>query len=202
MTKNIKLRDGGSWLNLTPIYGSGFPNGVVSASVGSIYIDKAITNGASSWIKKSGAGNTGWQVLEGDTGWRDVSGLRDAFWSAGMLQVRRVGQEVYFRCWGVTVADSPTGLRTAGRTLLTTGSFPVGFRYASSWGSSTAWIGSVVLANRNGRVSTGNSYQDLSASIPNGEATPGSWTVGDVVSGQFSYTTTDSWPSTLPGTAV
>ena len=45
---------------------TGFPEGVVTAPVGSIYIDKAITNGVSSWIKKSGTGNTGWSVLEGD----------------------------------------------------------------------------------------------------------------------------------------
>ena len=72
MTKNIKLRDGGSWLNLTPIYSIGFPNGVVSAPTGSIYIDTAVTNGAGSWIKKSGTGNTGWSVTYGDSGWRNV----------------------------------------------------------------------------------------------------------------------------------
>jgi hypothetical protein len=69
MPKNLKLRDGSSWLNLTPIYGVGFPNGVVSASVGSIYIDTAVTNGASSWIKKSGTGNTGWVVEYGTDEW-------------------------------------------------------------------------------------------------------------------------------------
>lgn len=57
------------------ISGTGFPNGVVSAPTGSIYIDKNVTNGASSWVKKSGTGNTGWVVLEGDTGWRDVTSI-------------------------------------------------------------------------------------------------------------------------------
>lgn len=55
--------------------GTGFPNGVVTANVGTVYIDTAITNGASSWVKKSGTGNTGWVVLEGDTGWRDVTSI-------------------------------------------------------------------------------------------------------------------------------
>lgn len=72
------LSDGvslGSSINPHIRYGTGFPNGVVSAPVGSIYIDTAVTNGASSWIKKSGTGNTGWVVLEGDTGWRDVTSI-------------------------------------------------------------------------------------------------------------------------------
>ncbi len=40
---------------------TGFPEGVTSAPVGSIYIDKAVTNGIAKWVKKSGTANTGWQ---------------------------------------------------------------------------------------------------------------------------------------------
>lgn len=65
MTKNIKLRTGSAWLNLTPIYGTGMPNGVVSAPVGSKYIDTNATNGAVEWVKSSGTGNTGWVVSVG-----------------------------------------------------------------------------------------------------------------------------------------
>lgn len=72
------------------VYGSGFPNGSVSAPVGSIYIDTAVTNGASSWIKKSGTGNTGWSVLEGDTGWRDVTSLATGV-TSGNIYYRRYG---------------------------------------------------------------------------------------------------------------
>lgn len=49
--------------------GSGFPEGVVTAPVGSVYEDTAGTNGAYFWIKKIGSGNTGWRILHGDTGW-------------------------------------------------------------------------------------------------------------------------------------
>ena len=50
----------GGALHLT---GTGFPNGVVSAPVGSIYIDKAITNGIAIWYKKTGTASTGWIPL-------------------------------------------------------------------------------------------------------------------------------------------
>lgn len=50
--------------------GTGFPEGVVSAPVGSKYIDTAVTNGAHEWMKKTGTGNTGWVVTVGDTGGR------------------------------------------------------------------------------------------------------------------------------------
>lgn len=54
--------------------GSGFPEGVVTATVGKTYRDNAGTNGAILWVKASGTGNTGWKVVYGDTGWRDQNG--------------------------------------------------------------------------------------------------------------------------------
>ena len=49
--------------------GTGMPNGVVEAPIGTTYIDTAKTNGALNWIKTTDGGNTGWKVAEGDTGW-------------------------------------------------------------------------------------------------------------------------------------
>ena len=49
--------------------GTGMPNGVVEATIGATYIDTAKTNGALKWIKTTDGGNTGWKVVEGDTGW-------------------------------------------------------------------------------------------------------------------------------------
>ncbi len=54
-------------------YGTGSPEGVVTAAVGTYYTDTAITNGAMRWAKKTGTGNTGWKVTEGDTGVRTVT---------------------------------------------------------------------------------------------------------------------------------
>ena len=49
--------------------GTGMPNGVVEAPIGTTYIDTAKTNGGLKWIKTTDGGNTGWKVVEGDTGW-------------------------------------------------------------------------------------------------------------------------------------
>lgn len=49
--------------------GTGMPNGVVEAPIGATYIDTAKINGALKWIKTTDDGNTGWKVVEGDTGW-------------------------------------------------------------------------------------------------------------------------------------
>lgn len=49
--------------------GTGMPNGVVEAEIGTTYVDKNKTNGALKWIKTTNGGNTGWKVAEGDTGW-------------------------------------------------------------------------------------------------------------------------------------
>ena len=51
------------------IHGTGMPNGKVTAPVGTTYVDMEVTNGALKWIKATGTGNTGWKVVEGDTGW-------------------------------------------------------------------------------------------------------------------------------------
>lgn len=54
--------------------GNGRPEGTVTAIVGKTYRDNAATNGAILWVKASGTGNTGWRVVWGDTGWRDLNG--------------------------------------------------------------------------------------------------------------------------------
>lgn len=80
------------------IPGTGFPEGIVTAPVGTKYIDTAMTNGARQWIKATGTGNTGWKVFDGDTGWRDASAWLSANWVkagvAGVCQVRRLPHEV------------------------------------------------------------------------------------------------------------
>ena len=82
------------------IHGRGMPNGVVTAPVGTTYVDEAVTNGALKWIKKSGTGNTGWEVLIGDTGWKvlpSVSKLGNSF-----VKVRRVNNVVSYQFGGLS----------------------------------------------------------------------------------------------------
>lgn len=49
--------------------GTGSPEGVVTAPVGTTYTDTAATTGGVEWTKWTGTGNTGWRVTKGDTGW-------------------------------------------------------------------------------------------------------------------------------------
>lgn len=82
------------------IHGRGMPNGVVTAPVGTTYVDEAVTNGALKWIKKSGTGNTGWEVLIGDTGWKilpSVSKLGGSY-----VKVRRVNNVVSYQFGGLS----------------------------------------------------------------------------------------------------
>ena len=88
LDKRLKVLEAKNW----EIHGRGLPNGVVTAPVGTTYVDEAVTNGALKWIKKSGTGNTGWEVLIGDTGWKilpSVSKLGGSY-----VKVRRLNSVV------------------------------------------------------------------------------------------------------------
>ena len=73
LTNNILSISGGNSVELpvnkSEMRGTGMPNGVVEAEIGTTYVDKNKTNGALKWIKTTDGGNTGWKVAEGDTGW-------------------------------------------------------------------------------------------------------------------------------------
>lgn len=96
LDKRLKVLEAKQW----EIHGRGMPNGVVTAPIGTTYVDEAVTNGALKWIKKTGAGNTGWEVLIGDTGWKvvpSVSKLGNSF-----VKVRRVNNVVSYQFGGLS----------------------------------------------------------------------------------------------------
>src|SRR6185295_7828399 len=62
LTKIVDLIGGGGLGNL---YGSGSPEGVVTANVGQGYVN--INNG-NFWVKQTGTGNTGWTIVSGGGG--------------------------------------------------------------------------------------------------------------------------------------
>ena len=87
-------------VNQYEIHGTGFPNGKVTAPVGTTYVDTAVTNGALKWIKRRGTDNQGWEVLTGDTGWRNLniqSKLGGSF-----LKVRRKNDTVMYQFGGLS----------------------------------------------------------------------------------------------------
>ena len=86
-------------VNRYEIHGTGMPNGVVEAEIGTTYVDKNKTNGALKWIKTTNGGNTGWQVFTGDTGWRTLP-LEQKRGTA-RLQIRRINDEVIVKFDGL-----------------------------------------------------------------------------------------------------
>lgn len=82
--------------------GTGFPNGVVTAPVGSIYVDKNLTCGALLWIKQTGTGNTGKSAQMQITNYSFM-------WLPG-YNGAKVGDRVTCNSSYTTVADWPTTL--------------------------------------------------------------------------------------------
>lgn len=96
LDNRLKVLEAKQW----EIHGRGMPNGVVTAPVGTTYVDETVTNGALKWIKKSGTGNTGWDILIGDTGWKvlpSVSKLGGSY-----VKVRRVNNVVSYQFGGLS----------------------------------------------------------------------------------------------------
>lgn len=96
LDNRLKVLEAKQW----EIHGRGMPNGTVTAPVGTTYVDEAVTNGALKWIKKSGTGNTGWEVLIGDTGWKvlpSVSKLGGSY-----VKIRRVNNVVSYQFGGLS----------------------------------------------------------------------------------------------------
>ena len=84
---------------VTEIHGTGMPNGVVEAPIGTTYVDKNNTNGALKWIKTTDGGNTGWRVFTGDTGWRTLPLINKR--GNAKLQIRRINDEVIVKFDGL-----------------------------------------------------------------------------------------------------
>lgn len=68
--------------------GTGSPEGVVTAGIGARYVDTAATLGAVEWVKVNGSGNTGWTVVSGNTGSRNISSLLANGWT-GSISIAR-----------------------------------------------------------------------------------------------------------------
>jgi hypothetical protein len=172
------------WSTMADQYlqGTGSPNGVVTAVVGSMYTDTAATNGAIRWIKATGSGNTGWRVEYGDTGWREIGSVLLNGFTATSVKIRRFGDQVSITIFALD------GSSSTGTTLYT---LPTGF--ASDSRIRQTWMG------RSSSDQTPNAaitYYSNTISLAN---SPTLITSGR---GTIDYLTTDTWPTTLPGTAV
>ena len=176
--------------NIQHLYGTGQPNGRFSAPPGSTYTDTAVTCGAVKWIKMWGTSNTGWTVIYGDTGWRDVSTLLLNGWKnkVNHMTMRRINCKVILRFPFVGL-DGSAATRPVFITL------PDGFKYRN--GSNYGAIGTIIVGN-GFELGTNANLQIVSKNFNSLSTTPSSLDM----TGELSWTTDDPYPSTLPGTAA
>ena len=196
LDNRLKVLEAKNW----EIHGRGMPNGVVTAPVGTTYVDEAVTNGALKWIKKSGTGNTGWEVLIGDTGWKvlpSVSKLGNSF-----VKIRRVNNVVSYQFGGLSwgwfgiVRRGGAGYVLQGSDrerncyIIQNGGIPIGYRAEASL------IGNIY--NDKG-VSYGTwylggngDYNQLRFQFT--DPVPTDRDIGDIRISSISYLTNEPWP--------
>lgn len=197
LDNRLKVLESKQW----EIHGRGMPNGTVAAPVGTTYVDEAVTNGALKWIKKSGTGNTGWEVLIGDTGWKilpSVSKLGNSF-----VKIRRVNNVVSYQFGGLSwgwfgiVRRGGAGYVLQGSDkerncyIIQNGGIPIGYRAEASL------IGNIY--NDKG-VSYGTwylggngDYNQLRFQFT--DPVPTDRDIGDIRVSSISYLTSDAWPT-------
>lgn len=159
--------------------GAGFPEGVVTAPVGSTYSDTAATNGAVLWVKATGSGNTGWRVVYGNTGWRDVSSLLINGWTgssgAAGVKIRRVNDTVE-----LSVRSLDGGAATAAQFLAAIAGFN-----APNLQGGLAFFGA-----------TARSITSTTTGVTGTNA------AGVGAAHIVRWSTTEPWPAALPGNAT
>ena len=168
--------------------GTGFPEGVVTATVGQTYRDNSGTNGAWLWIKATGSGNTGWKVVYGDTGWRDISANLTASATTGALWIKRVNETVYVQ---------PRNISAASGAVIT-----------SAWVLGFIPITPVLMAFSGSGMGEQPTYAILETGTTLAPSTSNTLirmkgtTTGVRGYGVTVFTTNEAWPAALPGTAV
>jgi hypothetical protein len=140
------------------------------------------------------------QIIYGDTGWRDVRSLVN---TANFDTTTRV---MNLRREGSTVRLSGQLQVLAGVTAFSYSTFlaiPIGFRVPSGIpfmvGTETTALQIRTITALLRLLTSGN---DVAIQTINGTGTLGNMAAGDVINISTSWSTSDAWPNTLPGTAV
>lgn len=191
-------------VNQYEIHGTGMPNGKVTAPVGTTYVDTAVTNGALKWIKRSGTGNQGWEVLTGDTGWRTLN--IQSKMGASFLKVRRKNDTVMYQFGGLiwgwfgVVRRGGQGYSPQGSDkerncyILGLSGVPYGFRSESSL------IGGIYndKGTPYGTWYLGGYGDSNMLRFQFTDPVPTDRDIGDIRVSSISYLTSEPWPTTLP----
>lgn len=197
LDKRLKVLEAKQW----EIHGRGLPNGVVTAPVGTTYVDEAVTNGALKWIKKSGTGNTGWEVLIGDTGWKIIPSVSKL--GGSYVKVRRVNNIVSYQFGGLSwgwfgiVRRGGAGYqvqpsdRERNCFILGLSGIPIGYRSEASliggiYNDKGTPYGTWYL----GGVGDGNMLRFQFT-----DPVPTDRDIGDIRVSSISYLTSDPWPA-------
>ena len=190
--------------NQYEIHGTGMPNGVVEAEIGTTYVDKNKTNGALKWIKTTDGGNTGWEVLIGDTGWRTLNSVSRV--GNSFIKIRRVNNLVTYQFGGLQWGWFGVGRRNG----------PGFVRHNSSGdkGAKLTYPNGIPEGFRNENSLVGPIYDDKGR--PYGiwylggksdlnfiqftfnEDIPTNKDIGDIRVSAISYLTNEPWPTQLP----
>lgn len=212
----VTLSDGGGSITLPAtggtvapaneyeIHGTGFPNGKVTAPVGTTYVDTAVTNGALKWIKRTGSDNRGWEVLIGDTGWRNLQ--ISSKLGASFLKVKRQNNTVTYQFGGLSwgwfgiVRRGALGYnpqpsdRERNCYLIPVNGIPQGFRSEASLISNIYNDKGVIYGTWYlGGAGDGNQlrFQFI-------DPVPTDRDIGDIRVSQITYLTSEPWPDRLP----
>ena len=190
--------------NQFEIHGTGMPNGVVTAEIGTTYVDKNKTNGALKWIKTTDGGNTGWEVLIGDTGWRMLNSVSRA--GNSFIKIRRVNNLVTYQFgglqwgwFGVGKRNGPGFLRhnssgDKGAKVVAPNGIPEGFRSENSLVGPTyddkgRPYGIWYLGGKSDLNFIQFTFND---------PIPTDRDIGDIRVSAISYLTNEPWPTQLP----
>ncbi|MGX9349394.1 hypothetical protein [Microbacterium sp. KNMS] len=148
--------------------------------VGSLVVDSAATLGASLW-QKVAAGSTAaaWRVVQGDTGWRDVTSLITTRTAGTAHLARRAGIIL------IRFTDFASSVTSGNPDLLL---LPAGFRPK--------------LANPAFYFGVSATVGQMIRSViqSSGQLRFYGWTSGIALNGTATFDAQDDWPTTLPGT--
>ena len=191
-------------VNEYEIHGTGFPNGKVTAPVGTTYVDTNVTSGALKWIKRRGNDNQGWEILIGDTGWRNLNIVSKL--GSSYLKVRRKNDTVTYQFGGLSwgwfgiVRRGGAGYQVQGSDrerncyILGLGGVPQGFR------SEASLIGGIYNDKGipYGTWYLGGAGDSNMLRFQFTDPVPTDRDIGDIRVSSISYLTSDPWPTTLP----
>lgn len=190
--------------NQWEIHGTGMPNGVVTAEIGTTYVDKNKTNGALKWIKTTDGGNQGWEVLIGDTGWRTLNSVSRA--GNSFIKIRRVNNLVTYQFGGLQWGWFGVGKRNGpgfvrhnssgdkGAKVVAPNGIPEGFRSENSLVGPTyddkgRPYGIWYLGGKSDLNFIQFTFND---------PIPTDRDIGDIRVSAISYLTNEPWPTQLP----